>query len=101
MKRYRQILYALGGSLLLVIGMLAFQVYESGVEGRRICKQKAESSLKSARGRQAASYSAGGRRDGGSSRFDKGRKTIDCFTNAKFEDSLSVFGGQSGFQSFE
>lgn len=47
MKYYRQILYVLGGILLLAIGMLAFQVYESGVEGRRICKQKAESSLKS------------------------------------------------------
>lgn len=48
MKRYRQILYVLGGMLLLAIGMLAFQVYESGVEGRRVCKQKAEASLKSA-----------------------------------------------------
>lgn len=48
MKHYRQILYVLGGMLLLAIGMLAFQVYESGVEGRRICKQKAETSLKSA-----------------------------------------------------
>ncbi|WP_259300947.1 hypothetical protein [Bacteroides oleiciplenus] len=48
MKHYRQILYALGGILLLALGMLAFQVYESGVEGRRVCKQKAEASLKSA-----------------------------------------------------
>ena len=31
-----------------MVGMLAFQVYESGMEGRRICKQKAEFSLKSA-----------------------------------------------------
>ena len=48
MKRYRKISYVLGGILFLVVGMLAFQVYESGMEGRRICKQKAEFSLKSA-----------------------------------------------------
>lgn len=48
MERYRQILYALGGISLFALGMLAFQVYESGVEGRRICKRKAEASLKSA-----------------------------------------------------
>lgn len=40
MKRYRKISYVLGGILFLVVGMLAFQVYESGMEGRRICKQK-------------------------------------------------------------
>lgn len=45
MKRYRKISYVLGGILFLVVGMLAFQVYESGMEGRRICKQKAEFSL--------------------------------------------------------
>ena len=102
MKRYRKISYVLGGILFLVVGMLAFQVYESGMEERRICKQKAEVSLKSAtelwanrefdklgipysvegaeKGKQAASYSAGGRRDGGSGRFDKGRKAVNCFT---------------------
>ena len=48
MKRYRKISYVLGGILFLVVGMLAFQVYESGMEERRICKQKAEVSLKSA-----------------------------------------------------
>lgn len=48
MKHYRQILYALGGILLLALGMLVSQIYESGVEGRRVCKQKAEASLKSA-----------------------------------------------------
>ena len=47
MKRYRKISYVLGGILFLVVGMLAFQVYESGMEERRICKQKAEVSLKS------------------------------------------------------
>lgn len=46
MKRYRKISYVLGGILFLVVGMLAFQVYESGMEERRICKQKAEVSLK-------------------------------------------------------
>ncbi len=47
MKRYRQILSILVGFLLLAIAMLTFQVYKSGIEGRRVCKQKADVSLKS------------------------------------------------------
>lgn len=46
-KHYRKISYVLGGILLFAVGMLAFQVYENGVEGRGICKRKAEASLKS------------------------------------------------------
>ena len=46
-KHYRKISYVLGGILLFAVGMLAFQVYESGVEGRGICKREAEASLKS------------------------------------------------------
>ena len=105
MKRYRKISYVLGGILFLVVGMLAFQVYESGMEGRRICKQKAEFSLKSATelwanrefDKLGIPYSVGGgepnnqhqnirgmepsgRRDSGSGRFDKRRKAVDCFT---------------------
>lgn len=48
MKYDRYILCALWGALLLMVGTLAFQVHESGVEGRRMRKEKAEVALKSA-----------------------------------------------------
>lgn len=47
MKHYRQLFYALGGVLVLTLGILVFLVYQSGVEGRERYKMKAESLLKS------------------------------------------------------
>ncbi len=48
MKHYQSILFALCGLLLLTLGMLVYQVYDSGMGGRERCKQEAELSLKSA-----------------------------------------------------
>ena len=48
MKHYQSILFALCGLLLLTLGILVYQVYDSGVGGRERCKREAELSLKSA-----------------------------------------------------
>lgn len=48
MKHYKLICYILGGALFLSLGTLIYRGYESGLEGRERCKQKAEASLKSA-----------------------------------------------------
>lgn len=48
MKHYKLICYILGGALFFSLGTLIYRGYESGLEGRERCKQKAETSLKSA-----------------------------------------------------
>lgn len=48
MKHYKLICYILGGALFFSLGTLIYRGYESGLEGRERCKQKAEASLKSA-----------------------------------------------------